>query len=934
MKRLRILVFILIYSVVLKGINPPQIGNFPSGFWDKMEQQGIGQVYGDPGWLRKIADWKNNPLRDAQLEFYLPVLLGQYADVTETYFDAVDFQNLLFDDNSTGTMKEYYNEISYGNFLVDGTADGWYQSTYTMAQAVDNVKQYVAEIAELADPDFDYTQFDNDGPDNIPNSGDDDGYVDGIIVVYSGCGAEWYPGNDNIWPHKSSLGSYEYETDDLGANGSNVIVKSYAVNPELAGGGDCYTNTIRPIGVYAHEFGHILGLPDLYDRDNSNGGSEGIGHWCLMASGSWQGWGGDTPAHMSSWCKSEMGWLEPVVLSSDEISLNIPQVETNPYAVKIWEDDYFWSRYFLVENRQPVGFDSDLEGPGLIIYHVDENRRYGSYRFSSGPANDDETHKLVDVEEADGLDDMDNEVNRGDAGDPFPGTSNNFTFNDNSYPSASRYDNTETGIAVFNISSSDSLMTADVNIRPQYGYALAYDELGMSGSGWGYNDSRTHFGGVLFTPDVSGFLTEVDVGIRKAPIDFHILVYNSFDGTSPGSLLDSVAGYADDATWFSVPIDTVPVSAGVDFFIAVRMDTSYAISVDRWGEKDYRSYFSTNGMTYSTGIADYGDINLRAKISEEGIDNNAPIASDGLFTTNEDTDYSGTFSASDAEGDSLTYSILDSTDNGTLILSDPISGTFTYSPIENFNGSDSLTFSVSDGILLDTGTVNITVVGLNDAPSSFALSEQDSVYITMDNFATDSISFTWDESIDVDGDELLYDFTASLIVNGQVKAEYNSSSLTIREMKIDHQSVFDEIFAAQAMFGEIEWDVSVRDSMVEVTSENGALTLGVNASAAVLSINGELLPEVFSLHQNYPNPFNPVTKLRYDLPENGHVNITIYDMLGREVKTLINQTQNAGYRSIIWDATNDYGKPVSAGIYLYQIQAGEYMRTKKMVLLK
>ena len=934
MKRLWILVFILIYSVVLKGINPPQVGNFPSGFWDKMEQQGIGQVYGDPGWLRKIADWKNNPLRDAQLEFYLPVLLGQYADVTETYFDAVDFQNLLFDDNSTGTMKEYYNEISYGNFLVDGTADGWYQSTYTMAQAVDNVKQYVAEIAELADPDFDYTQFDNDGPDNIPNSGDDDGYVDGIIVVYSGCGAEWYPGNDNIWPHKSSLGSYEYETDDLGANGSNVIVKSYAVNPELAGGGDCYTNTIRPIGVYAHEFGHILGLPDLYDRDNSNGGSEGIGHWCLMASGSWQGWGGDTPAHMSSWCKSEMGWLEPVVLSSDEISLNIPQVETNPYAVKIWEDDYFWSRYFLVENRQPVGFDSDLEGPGLIIYHVDENRRYGSYRFSSGPANDDETHKLVDVEEADGLDDMDNEVNRGDAGDPFPGTSNNFTFNDNSYPSASRYDNTETGIAVFNISSSDSLMTADVNIRPQYGYALAYDELGMSGSGWGYNDSRTHFGGVLFTPDVSGFLTEVDVGIRKAPIDFHILVYNSFDGTSPGSLLDSVAGYADDATWFSVPIDTVPVSAGVDFFIAVRMDTSYAISVDRWGEKDYRSYFSTNGMTYSTGIADYGDINLRAKISEEGIDNNAPIASDGLFTTNEDTDYSGTFSASDAEGDSLTYSILDSTDNGTLILSDPISGTFTYSPIENFNGSDSLTFSVSDGILLDTGTVNITVVGLNDAPSSFALSEQDSVYITMDNFATDSISFTWDESIDVDGDELLYDFTASLIVNGQVKAEYNSSSLTIREMKIDHQSVFDEIFAAQAMFGEIEWDVSVRDSMVEVTSENGALTLGVNASAAVLSINGELLPEVFSLHQNYPNPFNPVTKLRYDLPENGLVTIIIYDMLGRQVKTLINQTQDAGYRSVMWDATNDYGKPVSAGIYLYQIQAGEYMRTKKMVLLK
>jgi len=95
-----------------------------------------------------------------------------------------------------------------------------------------------------------------------------------------------------------------------------------------------------------------------------------------------------------------------------------------------------------------------------------------------------------------------------------------------------------------------------------------------------------------------------------------------------------------------------------------------------------------------------------------------------------------------------------------------------------------------------------------------------------------------------------------------------------------------------------------------------------------------LLPNEFALRQNYPNPFNPVTTLRYDIPENSHVTITIYDMLGRQVKTLINQTQDAGYKSLIWDATNDYGKPVSAGIYLYQIQAGEYISTKKMVLLK
>jgi len=105
-------------------------------------------------------------------------------------------------------------------------------------------------------------------------------------------------------------------------------------------------------------------------------------------------------------------------------------------------------------------------------------------------------------------------------------------------------------------------------------------------------------------------------------------------------------------------------------------------------------------------------------------------------------------------------------------------------------------------------------------------------------------------------------------------------------------------------------------------------------SLTELFIDKSKMPTEFALHQNYPNPFNPVTTLRYDLPENSLVNITIYDMLGREVKTLINQTQDAGYRSVIWDATNDYDKPVSAGIYLYQIQAGEYISTKKMVLLK
>ena len=94
------------------------------------------------------------------------------------------------------------------------------------------------------------------------------------------------------------------------------------------------------------------------------------------------------------------------------------------------------------------------------------------------------------------------------------------------------------------------------------------------------------------------------------------------------------------------------------------------------------------------------------------------------------------------------------------------------------------------------------------------------------------------------------------------------------------------------------------------------------------------LPKIINLNQNHPNPFNPVTSLGYDLPQDGIVNITIYDMMGRIVKTLVNGSQTAGYKSVQWNATNDRNEPVSAGIYLYTIQAGEFRQTRKMVLLK
>ena len=95
-----------------------------------------------------------------------------------------------------------------------------------------------------------------------------------------------------------------------------------------------------------------------------------------------------------------------------------------------------------------------------------------------------------------------------------------------------------------------------------------------------------------------------------------------------------------------------------------------------------------------------------------------------------------------------------------------------------------------------------------------------------------------------------------------------------------------------------------------------------------------VLPESFTLYQNFPNPFNPVTTLRYDLPEQSFVNLTIYDMLGNEITELVNFSQDPGIKSVQWRGTDEKGNFVGAGVYLYKIVAGEFVQTKKMVLLK
>ena len=183
------------------------------------------------------------------------------------------------------------------------------------------------------------------------------------------------------------------------------------------------------------------------------------------------------------------------------------------------------------------------------------------------------------------------------------------------------------------------------------------------------------------------------------------------------------------------------------------------------------------------------------------------------------------------------------------------------------------------------------------------------------------VEFVWEETDDPDPiEEISYRIVYA--------SDWEDSSTYIYSETIQDTSLIISL----ADNSQYYWLVEALDSdgFIVGSNDNTPNTIVVGT----LSIDGDLIPIEFALHQNYPNPFNPVTTLRYDLPENGHVNIIIYDMMGRQVKTLVSQSQDAGYKSVIWNAANDYGKPVSAGIYLYQIQAGEYISTKKMVLLK
>ena len=230
------------------------------------------------------------------------------------------------------------------------------------------------------------------------------------------------------------------------------------------------------------------------------------------------------------------------------------------------------------------------------------------------------------------------------------------------------------------------------------------------------------------------------------------------------------------------------------------------------------------------------------------------------------------------------------------------------------------------------GTYGVGCGPYNFTPTEFSLTEPSNntaIMIDASNVDNGSITFSWDESSDANDDLLLYLMRAASAEIGNHGLDTNATSFSVA-----YADIIEDMIENNVTVATLEWTVHVTDGIDTLEANNAPFTVTIDGGYAMSVYLESLLPDKFAFHQNFPNPFNPVTTLRYDLPENSFVNVTIYDMLGRGIRTLVNTTQDAGFKSVIWNATNDFGKPVSAGVYLYQIQAGDFIQTKKMVLLK
>lgn len=565
------------------------------------------------GWLRQGDGDRAIPDRNAI------VILVDFSDnpADQITYPSSHYSEMLFSVGTypTGSMRDWYIENSYGTFDVTGAVTVWLRMPQIYAYYVDhqagfgsypnNAQKLAEDAVAAADASVDFSLYDNDGPDGIPDSGDDDGYVDALFVVHAGPGRETTGSDDDIHSHAWAM------ANPVSADG--VIAWGYSMEPEDG-----------QRGVFGHEFGHVLGLPDLYDTDYS---SAGVGDWCMMSFGSWGG-GGLTPVHFLSWCKARLGFLDPVAPLVNATATAIPRVEDSPTAYKLWTGGYPGRQYFTVENRQRVGSDVSLPGEGLIICHIDEEVG----------GNSDEDHPLVAVEQADGLNELAN-GGGSDTGDPWPGSTVNRNFTNTSTPNSRDYAGSPTQVAVRAISNSLPTMTADLEVESSPILIFERFEIDeVTGNADGDIDPGetwdmpvTIFNRGAPASNVTGTVAclDLDVTILSGATSFGAVAGETEATGSPAFRLRLGAGSTDDGLPCTVTIDDhmggisqrafiVGVNDSLDFYAWSHgnVTTGYG---DQWHISNQRNhtpggrYAWKCGSTSGGNYADYLDAALNIR---------------------------------------------------------------------------------------------------------------------------------------------------------------------------------------------------------------------------------------------------------------------------------------------------------------------------------